>query len=132
MMKLDKRGTAAMEFALVALPFLLLLFSIFDLGRYAITQQSLRTMANAGARSLMINCYAGQEIAKKSPSSCAGTLSPNTANVAPWLVNDNPTLFATDTGTALLVTASDSAFTMLLPIWGTTLNAPTASTTVPY
>ena len=33
------------------------MFVIFDLGRYAITMQSLKALANAGARAVMINCY---------------------------------------------------------------------------
>ena len=57
MRKLDQRGVAALEFCLVAVPLFILMFAIFDLGRYAITMQSLRTLANAGARAMMIKCY---------------------------------------------------------------------------
>ena len=49
-MKLNNRGTAALEFCLVAVAFFTLIFAIFDLGRYAITMQSLRMLASAGAR----------------------------------------------------------------------------------
>ena len=48
MRKLDRRGAAALEFCLVAVPLFTLMFVIFDLGRYAITVQSLRALANAG------------------------------------------------------------------------------------
>ena len=54
MRKLDQRGVAALEFCLVAVPLFILMFAIFDLGRYAITMQSLRMLANAGARAMMI------------------------------------------------------------------------------
>ena len=47
MRKLDKRGVAALEFCLVAVPLFTLMFVIFDLGRYALTVQSLWTLANA-------------------------------------------------------------------------------------
>ena len=47
--KLDQRGTAALEFCFVAVPLFLLMFAIFDFGRYAITIQSLRALASAGA-----------------------------------------------------------------------------------
>ena len=57
MRKLDQRGVAALEFCLVAVPLFTLMFVIFDLGRYAITMQSLHALANAGARAVMINCY---------------------------------------------------------------------------
>ena len=55
MRKLDQRGVAALEFCLVAVPLFILMFAIFDLGRYAITMQSLRMLANAGAREIMIS-----------------------------------------------------------------------------
>ena len=55
MRKLDQRGVAALEFCLVAVPLFILMFAIFDLGRYAITMQSLRMLANAGARAVMIS-----------------------------------------------------------------------------
>ena len=68
MKKLNQRGTVSFEFVVVAVPFFILMFTIFDLGRYAITQQSLRLLADAGARAMMINCYSGQAIQNKSPS----------------------------------------------------------------
>jgi Flp pilus assembly protein TadG len=43
MRKLDQRGGAALEFCLIAAPLFTLMFAIFDLGRYAITMQSLRS-----------------------------------------------------------------------------------------
>jgi Flp pilus assembly protein TadG len=46
MRKLDQRGVAALEFCLVAVPLFTLIFAIFDFGRYAITMQSLRMLAN--------------------------------------------------------------------------------------
>ena len=55
MRKLDQRGIAALEFCIVAVPLFSLMFAIFDLGRYAITVQSLRVLANAGARAPMID-----------------------------------------------------------------------------
>jgi hypothetical protein len=133
----DRRGTAAFEFALVAVPFLLLMFSIFDLGRFAITMQSLRMLANAGARATMINCYTKQVIANKSPATCVEdylTVEAKQA-VAPFLFaanGDKPTLNTTVAAGALKITASQPKFVMLLPIWGTTLNAPSTSTTIPF
>ncbi len=62
MRKVDHRGTAALEFGLVALPFFTVIFAVFDLGRYGITMQSLRVLANAEARANMISCYAPAEI----------------------------------------------------------------------
>ena len=145
MRKLDQRGVAALEFCLVALPLFMLMFAIFDLGRYAITMHSLRMLANAGARAMMIACYTPAVITNISPSGCTGDPLPSAAAkqaVAPFLYFDGltPTLNitqsippppATATPTALTVTASLPNFTMIMPIWGTALNAPSASTSVP-
>ena len=68
MRKLDKRGVAALEFCLVAVPLFTLMFAIFDLGRYAITMQSLRMLANAEARANMISCYTPAVVGNTSPS----------------------------------------------------------------
>ena len=63
MTKARPRGVAALEFCLVAVPLFALMFAIFDLGRYAITMQSLWCFRVAGARALMIdNCYVNAEL----------------------------------------------------------------------
>jgi Flp pilus assembly protein TadG len=138
MRKLDKRGVAAFEFCLVVVPLFTLMFVIFDLGRYAITMQSLRALANAGARAMMIsNCYVNNAIQKTTPT-CSGDPLPTDAAkqaVAPFLYNGGltPTLTVPATATSpLIVTASQPNFTMIMPIWGTALNAPSASTSVPF
>jgi hypothetical protein len=138
MRKLDKRGVAALEFVLVFVPLFMLMFVIFDVGRYAITMQSLRALADAGARTLMINCYtpAVTSSPKVSPSACTGDPLSDTAkqNAAPFLYFGGltPTLSVTAGASALTVTASQTGFTMQMPIWGTALNAPSASTSVPF
>jgi Flp pilus assembly protein TadG len=137
MRKLDQRGMAAFEFCLVAVPLFTLMFAIFDLGRYAITMQSLRTLANAGARAIMITCYTNAVIQKNSPTGCTGDPLPSVAAkkaVAPLLYAGGlaPTLNTTAGATALTVTASEPSFNMLMPIWGTTLNNPSTSTTIPF
>jgi TadE-like protein len=138
MKKLDQRGAAALEFCLVAVPLFTLMFVVFDLGRYAITMQSLRALADAGARAIMINnCYVNNVIKKSSPT-CSGDPLPSSAAkkaVAPFLYNGGlaPTLSAPGAAsTPIIVTASQPGFTMLMPIWGTGLNAPSASTRVPF
>ncbi|WP_249150226.1 TadE family protein [Bradyrhizobium sp. JYMT SZCCT0180] len=134
MRKLDQRGIGAMEFCLVAAPLFILMFAIFDLGRYAITMQSLRTLANAGARTWMINdCYVNNVMKKASPT-CAGDPLPALADkkaVAPMIGGLSPTLNTATGGGALTVTASVT-FNMLMPIWGSTLNNPSATTTIPF
>jgi Flp pilus assembly protein TadG len=144
MRKLDQRGVASFEFLAVAVAFFTLVYAIFDLGRYAITMQSLRTLANAGARATMVGtqnnaCYTDAAIARTTPPSCSGDPLPTDAAkqaVAPWLYAGGltPTLSMTTGANAVTVTASQSGFTMLLPIWGAGMNAPNvkASTEIPF
>jgi Flp pilus assembly protein TadG len=151
MRRLDQRGVASFEFCAVAVAFITLVYTIFDLGRYAITRQSLRALANAGARAMMIQCYTPAllgtpdpvtgTVPTSPPSSCTGnymTVAQMQA-VAPFLYAGGltPTLTITAGASALTVTASEPGFTMLTPIWGSALqftasNPLSASTQVPF
>jgi Flp pilus assembly protein TadG len=145
--RLDDRGAVAWEFMLVAVPLFMLIFAIFDLGRYAITAQSLQTLADAGARTVMINCFNPQAISgSPSYSTCASssylagpvfdltTAAQQTA--APFLfhvgASVSPTLSVALGTNIVTVTATESGFTMLMPIWGTAFNTPSASTSIPF
>ncbi len=144
MRKLDQRGVAAFEFCLVAVPLFTLMFVIFDLGRYAITVQSLWALADAEARYVAINCYLPDEVGKSTshwlqlpgqhfPAVRRGQMQA----VAPFLyaggLTPTVSITAASGGTSpLTVTASQSAFTMLVPVWGTALNAPSVSTSIPF
>ena len=138
MRKLDNRGIAPFEFIVVFVPLFTLMFVIFDLGRYAITMQSLRNLAGAGARAVMINCYtpAMLQSPPQSPAGCTGNPLSTTAmqTAAPFLYFGHltPTLTVGASTNNLTVTASQARFTMLMPIWGTALNAPSASTQIPF
>jgi Flp pilus assembly protein TadG len=132
---LDQRGTAGLEFCLVAVMFFTTVFTIFDLGRYAITMQSLRALANAGARATMINtCYMDAAINKTTPT-CSGDPLSDAAKrtAAPFLYSGGLTpQLSVAGGGPYTVTASQPGFNMIMPIWGTTLNAPSASTKLPF
>ena len=142
MRKLDQRGVAALEFCIVAVPLFFLMFAIFDFGRYAITMQSLRALANTGARTMMIKCYTPAVIANTSPSGCTDINTyfpdPEKQAIAPFLYGADLTpkyglTLNTAAGTgALTITASQPSFSMLVPIWGTAFNAPSASTSIPF
>jgi Flp pilus assembly protein TadG len=137
MRKLDQRGVAALEFCLVAVPLFILMFAIFDLGRYAITMQSLRMLANAGARAVMINCYTNNVIQNTSPAGCTGDPLSGAAKqaAAPFLYAGGltPTLNTVSGATVLTVTASQPGFAMIMkPIWPKTFNKPSTSTSIPF
>jgi hypothetical protein len=134
MRKLDQGGVAALEFSLVAAALFAVMFTVFDLGRYAITVQSLRALADAGARAIMINCYTDAAITKQSPTGCSGDPLSSAAkqHAAPFLFSGGltPTLNAAGSS-PIIVTASQPGFSMIMPIWGATLNAPSVSTQIP-
>jgi len=138
MKKLDQRGAAAFEFCIVAMAIFALMFAAFDWGRYAITVQSLRALANAGARAMMVNCYNDAAIGKTiSPSTCtADYLTPTEKQaIAPFLYANglSPTVTTTVVGSALVVTASLPGFQMIFSsLWGTSLNAPSTFTKIPF
>ncbi|WP_225159362.1 TadE family protein [Bradyrhizobium sp. BRP56] len=136
MRKLDQRGVAALEFCLIAVPLFTLIFAVFDFGRYAITMQSLRMLADASARANMIKCYTPAVLQATSPSACTGDYlsAAEKQAAAPFLYGASltPTVTTTAGASALTVTASQSGFAMIMPIWGTSLNAPSASTTIPF
>src|SRR3569832_1408201 len=72
MRKLGNGGLAPFEFVLGCVPMFTLIFVVLDLGRYAITMQSLRALANAEARAIMIQCYTPNVTLapRQSPSGC--------------------------------------------------------------
>jgi hypothetical protein len=137
MRKLDQRGVAAFEFCLVGALFFTLVFTIFDLARYAITVQSLRALANAGSRATMINaCYMDAAINKTTPT-CSGDplLDAEKRAVAPFLYSNGsaaPTLSVAGGASPYTITATQAGFSMIMPIWGRALNAPSASTKLPF
>ena len=140
MRKLDQRGVAALEFCIVAVPLFFLMFAIFDLGRYAITRQSLHALANTGARKMMIKCYTPAAIANTSPSGCTDINTyfpdPERQAIAPFLYGGGltATLQVASVAGALTVTASQPGFTMLIPLWRTAFKnaTPSASTSIPF
>jgi hypothetical protein len=54
---LGQSGTTSLEFALIAAPFFFVLIAGTDLGRYFLTQHSMRTLTSEAARSAVVNCF---------------------------------------------------------------------------
>ncbi len=133
----DRRGTTALEYGLIGIPFLLMLLGIFDLGRYTITAHSLRTLADANARALTVNnCYSWQMI-RGLAVNCANADLLTTAQdqaIAPFAYAGGltPTISVTTGVTSLTVTVTQTGFTMVTPFWGTLLNSPSMSVIIPF
>jgi len=136
MRKLDQRGVASFELCVIFTFLFATMFVVFDFARYAITMQSLRALASASARAITVaDCYVNAELAKTTPSCPSDPLTATQKQaISPFLYNAGltPTV-STTTGTSVLtVTASQPSFAMLMPVWGTSLNAPSVSTKIPF
>jgi hypothetical protein len=138
MRTIDQRGTAAFEFSLVAGALFLLMFVIFDLGRYALTVQSLRTLAGAGARAIAINdCYVDNVLRKQAPSGCpTDPLSLEAKQeAAPFLFVGGltPELEVTEGASPITVEARQPGFTMVMSaLWPSSFTSPSVTTKIPY
>ncbi|WP_246767615.1 TadE/TadG family type IV pilus assembly protein [Bradyrhizobium sp. CCBAU 53340] len=137
MRRLDQRGVAAIEFCVVAAAIFTLIYAIFDLGRYAIAMQSLRSLAGAGARAAMINaCYTDAALKRTTTVTCSGdyTTDAQKRALVPFLYAGGltPTVTTVTGASAVTVTASLQGFSMMFPtIWGSSFNNPSASTLIP-
>jgi Flp pilus assembly protein TadG len=139
MRKLDQRGAAALEFCIVAMTIFALIFGTFDLGRYAITMQSLRSLAGLGARAAMIDdCYMNAVLKITTTPTCSGdyTTDAQKRALVPYLYanSGSPTVTTvTDTASSTItVTASASFTTSFRSIWGSTFDSPSATVKIPF
>jgi Flp pilus assembly protein TadG len=129
---LGQSGTASLEFALVSLPFLLILIAGMDLGRYFLTQHSLRTLISVATRSALIYCYGASGVCTLTTplAQTAETKVPFlTAGSITW-PSGLPTQTAPNPGTGVrtITVTARYPFTFILPVW-TGLNGPITETT---
>ncbi|MFO1024309.1 MAG: TadE/TadG family type IV pilus assembly protein [Acetobacteraceae bacterium] len=120
------RGGATLEFALLALPFFLLLFGIADAARYLLVQHGVRTLAAEATRAAMVQIMAGGSLWDRN-GACAtrSILASRVAASAPYLDLGRLTLcvtMAADTSvspsaTTLSINAS-YPFSFMLTAWG--------------
>jgi Flp pilus assembly protein TadG len=128
---LGRSGTASLEFALVAIPFVFILIAGMDLGRYFITQHSLRTLTSEAVRATLLVCNASN-IACPLPS---GSKTAVWAKV-PFLssTSQNASLAANQTapdsttGVRTITATVNYQITFILPAW-TGLNGTITETT---
>ncbi|MFO1029196.1 MAG: TadE/TadG family type IV pilus assembly protein [Acetobacteraceae bacterium] len=130
----DRRGAAALEFALLLWPFFAIIFAIADLGHYMMAQSQLRTLVGEVARAAMISCAANNG---KLSSSC--TTNPITdraklSSIAPmtFVSGNPPTITLTASSGKIAVTASMTSIPTFLPWWGRVAGGLTATTNLYY
>jgi Flp pilus assembly protein TadG len=122
--RLGHAGTATLEFALVAIPFVFILLAGMDLGRYFITQHSLRTLVSEAARATLVYCYGATGSCSLTPST--GTVNWQTVEAkVPFLQSASLTPTPTanqsapdpNTGVRTISVTVNYPFTFLLPAW---------------
>ena len=129
----DRSGVTAMEFGIIGFVMFMMVFAIFDLGRYAITLHSLEMLAAESARTQII-CYS-PALAGRPATTCSGDpLSVATKQTLfPFLYLGGLAPTVTTTTTApRVVQAAQTGFTMIMPFWPAAMNAPSVSTSLPF
>lgn len=141
----DRRGTTAIEFAVVGGIFFTLLLGAVDVGRYQITQQSLRSIAAEAARFALI---AADQAMAASPAGISGVCAavPSSAalkagvttptNLTPFLVPANLTLVGNcvvGAGGARTITITASyPFQFVMPVLPQGLPSRQATSSLSY
>lgn len=121
---LGRSGSVGLQFAFVAIPFVLLLLAGMDLGRYFITRHSLRTLISETVRATLISCY-GSTGACNLPSASKTTVAAkvpflNSASIT-W-VTANQSAPNASTGVKTITVTVSYPFIFVLPAW-VSLNA---------
>lgn len=115
-------ASAAVEFALILLPFLLIVFSMADLAHYMVVQQSLGTLTSEVARTIIITCGATSARPGQIPASCARVNPLSTEqqrDIAPMLfLGAAYPRFTFGQGNPVVITGTMSELPTLLPWWG--------------
>ena len=119
-----------MEFALIVIPFMFIMIAVTDLGRYWLTQHSLRTLTAEAARSAMVNCFG------KGSCSLNATQVSAVETATPFLIPGSVTLTASQTVNASgLRTISVTAvypFNFIFVAWFGLSGNVTETTSVSY
>jgi hypothetical protein len=127
-LRIGQAGTTSLEFALVAIPFVFILVAGMDLGRYFLTQHSLRTLTSEAARATLVSCY-GSTSACSLPTSGSYPSEPAVAAMVPFLASGSITWVKAsqsapnqNTGVRTISVEVKYPFSFILPAW-TKLNA---------
>jgi Flp pilus assembly protein TadG len=127
---IGEAGSTSLEFALVAVPFLFLLIAGMDLGRYFITQHSLRTLGAEAMRATLIQCF-GQTTACTLPTANRQSA----IATVPYLMAGSTVLTASQTAPAVgtgfrtVTVTAQYPFAFILPAWtGLNVNSPLTET----
>jgi hypothetical protein len=116
----------------VVVPFVFLLFGGLDLGRYFITQHSLRTLISEAARATLVACY-GSSIACPLPAASKTTVAAKVPFLVPGSINwvtASQSAPNANTGVRTISITATYPFTFVLPAWvGLNANSPIGEST---
>jgi len=118
-MRLGRDGTSSIEFAIVAVVFFNIIFATMDLGRYFITQHSLRTLTSELIRATMVQCVGNTAACQLNGANvtAAEAKAPFLA-AANFAATPTATRSAADTNGVMTITASASyAFQFVFPVF---------------
>ena len=119
-----RKGAAAIEFALVAIPFLFLTFTMVEFGRYVMIYQILTDASREGARRAVVESATPDDVEERVQNLLdESTLSVATVDVSP---DDFSDLWLGDPVT-VTVTVSYGDVSWISPIW--IAGSPTLSAT---
>jgi len=107
----DVRGTSAVEFAIIAPVFFMLLFGIIDGGRLMWTQVGLQHAAEMAAR-----CASLETV--DNPSPCPGNSIQNYAAQQAFGLNPSPGVFAVSTPACGVQVSASYTFQFFATYWG--------------
>ncbi len=121
----NRRGSAALEFGLVAPVFLLLVLGVADLGRFCLTLHSLHTVLGDAARAAIVD---------PSLDGCSAPAALVAAH-APFLQASQLTLCVAQSvasGITTITVNASYSFNFLLPGWSGGSGTLSESTTISY
>jgi len=126
--RLGRAGVTTLEFGFVAFLFLMVLIGCMDLGRYYLTEHSLRTMVAEAARARLVTTL---------PGTITGPTTDTFAAIAPFVNNANLTLEITPSpvflkGITTITVTGTYTFTAWSPIWSALNGKITEKTELQY
>jgi Flp pilus assembly protein TadG len=121
----QRRGSASLEFALIAVPFFLLLFGITDMARYLLFSHGVNVITSEATRYMMVQIMAGSSFTNGCQTS--SSVAAQVASAAPYLDQTRLTFCTTTStitpaggtpATEVMVTASYPFSFMFPAAWG--------------
>jgi Flp pilus assembly protein TadG len=123
-----QKGAETVEFALVAIVFFAVIFTVIEFGRAMFTWNALTEATRRGAR-LAAVCPVGSsipiQVALFGPQAGSLTASPVLPGLTSAMVS------VTYPANAVQVSIVGYTHTLIIPLWGTTVTAPPFTTTLP-